>query len=183
MDLALLHTLNGFAFDHHSVEVSLTVYEGVAPILFAAILALLVLWPSSGGALRRAAVAAGLAAGVALACAQVIARVADRPRPFVADPAGVHVFAVHAADAGFPSDHATAAFAVAVALLLRDRRWGVGVLALATLLAVGRVALGLHYPTDELAGAVLGGGVSALLYVPALRRPIDGLADWVPLAS
>jgi undecaprenyl-diphosphatase len=65
----------------------------------------------------------------------------------------------------------------------RDRRWGSGMLALATLLAVGRVALGLHYPTDVLAGAVLGGGVAGLLYLPALRRPIDGLADWVPLTS
>ncbi len=180
MDLALLHALNGYAFHHHAVEAPLALYEGAAPVVFAAVLALLALWPGHGGRLRRAAVAGGLGAAIALAAAQVVARLVDRPRPFVADPGGVHLFAAHAADAGFPSDHATAAFAIAVALLLRDRRWGAGVLGLATLLAVGRVALGLHYPTDVLAGALLGGGVAALLHLPALRRPVDRLADWVP---
>ena len=64
----------------------------------------------------------------------------------------MHLFAAHAADAGFPSDHATAAFAIAVALLLRSRTWGAIALVAATVLAVTRVAMGIHYPTDVLAG-------------------------------
>jgi undecaprenyl-diphosphatase len=100
---------------------------------------------------------------VALACAQLLSRIVDRPRPFVADPGGVHLFARHAADAGFPSDHATAAFAIATALLLHDRRLGAIVLAAAALLAAGRVALGVHYPSDVLAGAALGAAVALAL--------------------
>ncbi len=107
----------------------------------------------------------------------MLARAADRPRPFVADPGGVHLFAAHAADASFPSDHATAAFAIATAVLLRDRRWGTFVLALAALLAAGRVAIGVHYPSDVLAGAALGAAASLALWLPALRRRTDGLAD------
>jgi undecaprenyl-diphosphatase len=101
----------------------------------------------------------------------------DRPRPFVSDPSGVHLFSHHAADAGFPSDHATASFAIAVALLLRSRRLGLPVLALAFVLSVGRVAVGVHYPSDVLAGAALGAATAIGLATPRLRRLTDRLAD------
>ncbi len=140
MDTTLLHALNGFAFHHDAVEDPLALYVGASQIVFMALLALLVLVDRAGGRLRRAAVAGGLGAGLALLCAQVVSRAVDRPRPFVADPAGVHLFARHAADAGFPSDHATAAFAIATALALRDRRWG-----------------GVRRPTLERAGRHSGG--------------------------
>jgi undecaprenyl-diphosphatase len=179
MDTALLHALNGFAFRHDAVEDPLSLYVGASQILFMALLALLVLVDRGTGWRRRAAVAAGFGAGLALAGAQVISRLVDRPRPFVADPRGVHLFARHAADASFPSDHATAAFAIATAVLLRDRRWGGVVLAFAAVLAVGRVAVGVHYPTDVLAGAALGAAASLLLYVPATRRLLDRLAGGV----
>jgi undecaprenyl-diphosphatase len=179
MDTALLHALNGFAFRHDAVEDPLSLYVGASQILFMALLALLVLVDRGTGWRRRAAVAAGFGAGLGLAGAQVISRLVDRPRPFVADPRGVHLFARHAADASFPSDHATAAFAIATAVLLRDRRWGVVVLAFAAVLAAGRVAVGVHYPTDVLAGAALGAAASLLLYVPAVRRLLDRLAGGV----
>jgi undecaprenyl-diphosphatase len=179
MDTTLLHALNGFAFHHDAFEDPLTLYVGASQIVFMALLALLVLVDRAGGRLRRGAVAGGLGAGLALLCAQVVSRAVDRPRPFVADPAGVHLFARHAADAGFPSDHATAAFAIATALALRDRRWGGVVLVLATVLAIGRVALGVHYPTDVLGGAALGTAVSWLLYARPVRARIDRLADGV----
>jgi undecaprenyl-diphosphatase len=179
MDTSLLHALNGFAFRHDGFEDPLTLYVGASQVLFMALLALLVLVDRGTGWRRRAAVAAGVGAGLALAVAQIVSRVVDRPRPFVADPRGVHVFARHVADASFPSDHATAAFAIATAVLLRDRRWGVVVLAFAALLAAGRVALGVHYPSDVLGGAALGAAVSLLLYVPAVRRRLDRLAAGV----
>jgi undecaprenyl-diphosphatase len=175
MDSALLHVLNEFATRHDGFEDAVTLYEGLAQVLFAALLGGLLL--AGGRRLRRAAVAGAMAAAVALACGQVLSRLVDRPRPFVADPSGVHLFAAHAADAGFPSDHATGAFAIAVALVLRDRRWGAGALILATALAVGRVAIGVHYPTDVIAGALLGAAVALVLHVPAVRGRNDRLAD------
>jgi undecaprenyl-diphosphatase len=175
MDTTLLHALNGFAARHDGFEDVLSRYEQIARLLFMALLVALIL--GAGRRLRRAAVAAGLSAAAALAVAQVVARLVDRPRPFVADPSGVHLFAAHAADAGFPSDHASAAFAIAVALLLRDRRWGVVTLALATVLAVGRAAIGVHYPSDVLAGAALGSAVALLAHVRPVRARIDRLAD------
>jgi undecaprenyl-diphosphatase len=176
MDTSMLHALNGFAFHHDGFEELLAVYVAASQVLFMALLAVLA---AIGGAKRRAAVAAGIGAGLALACAQVISRAVDRPRPFVSDPGSVHLFARHVADAGFPSDHATAAFAIATAIFLRDRRLGAAVLVLAGVLAAGRVALGVHYPTDVVAGAGLGAAVALVLHVPAARTRIDRLADAV----
>ena len=173
MDLSIVHGFNSFLAGHDGVEDPLTTYVNAAEILFLVMLVLALLVPR----LRRAAVAAGLSAGLGLAVAQVVARLVDRPRPFVAHPAAVHLFTRHAADAGFPSDHTTAAFAIGAALVLRHRVWGTVVLVAAALLAVGRVGMGVHYPSDVLAGAVLGTLAALTLHLPPLRRAIDRLAD------
>jgi undecaprenyl-diphosphatase len=162
MDHGLVVNLNHFLLRHDGVEDPLSVYEHVGELLFAGGLVLAFLFASA----RRAAVAAGLSAGVALVLAQVISRIVDRPRPFVADPAHVHLFGTHAMDAGFPSDHATAAFAIGTAIFLRHRRAGLLVLVAAAVLAAGRVAIGVHYPSDVLAGGLLGAAVAVALWAP-----------------
>ena len=121
--------------------------------------------------------AAAASAAAALAIGAALSHLVDRARPFVADPGGVHQFTRHAADAGFPSDHATASFAIATAIVLRNRRWGIVALVLATLLALTRVAIGVHYPSDVLAGAALGSATALALYWPPIRRRQHALAD------
>src|ERR1700710_713413 len=113
----------------------------------------------------------------ALFVATAISELAARARPFVVDPNGVHLFSGHAADPGFPSDHATGAFAVAMAIYLRKRSWGVAALLAAAVLSVGRVAIGVHFPSDVLAGAVLGCLAASVLWIGPLRRRIDVLSD------
>ena len=56
----------------------------------------------------------------------------------------------------FPSGHATVAFACATVLALAVPRLAVPLYALAGLVALSRVYVGVHYPFDVLAGAVLG---------------------------
>jgi membrane-associated phospholipid phosphatase len=55
----------------------------------------------------------------------------------------------------FPSAHALSSFAVATAMFRVDPATA-GALVVALLLALGRPYLGMHYPSDVLAGAVLG---------------------------
>lgn len=179
MDWSLTHTLNLFFAQHDAIEDPVVAYANAAELLFAGLLLMLfvlVRGHRREGA-RRAAVAAGLSCGLALALAAVISRVVDRPRPFVADPGAIHLFAQHAADPGFPSDHATAAFAIAVAILLRNRRWGAVVLACAAVLAAARVAIGVHYPTDVLGGAALGAASAIALWLPPVRARLHAVAD------
>jgi len=66
----------------------------------------------------------------------------------------------------FPSGHAAVAFATTIFLGLmfqQSRVWLVGG-GTATLIALSRVYLGHHYPTDILAGAILGCGIGAAGY-------------------
>ena len=61
----------------------------------------------------------------------------------------------------YPSGHTAASFAVG-ALLFRKlpKRYGIPALVLAALIGFSRLYLGVHYPSDVLAGALLGTGIS-----------------------
>ncbi len=179
MDWPVLHALNDFLFHHDQVEDPLLFYVNASEMLFIATLAVIFLLAHGRRHVewQRASVAAVLSAGIGLAFAKVISELVDRARPFVADPHSVHLFSSHASDSGFPSDHATAAFAIATAILLRKKRAGVFALAAAAVLAVGRVALGVHYPSDVLAGAALGAASALSLWTPVVRRRVDAVAD------
>jgi undecaprenyl-diphosphatase len=179
MEWSILHALNDFLYRHDSVEDPLLFYINISEALFVATLVLVFVFANGERrrSWRRAAVAAALSAGLALVAAKGLSELVDRARPFVIDPHGVHLFSGHAADPGFPSDHATGAFAVAMALYLRKRSWGVVALSAAALLAVGRVAIGVHFPSDVVAGAMLGCVAALALWIGQVRRWIDALSD------
>ncbi|HKZ12463.1 MAG TPA: phosphatase PAP2 family protein [Solirubrobacterales bacterium] len=179
MEWSILHALNDFLYHHDAVEDPLLFYINLSEALFVATLGVIFVLANGDRwrAWRRTAVAAGLSAGLALAVGKVISELVDRSRPFVVDPNGVHLFSGHTADPGFPSDHATAAFAVAMAIWLRDRRWGTVALLAAAVLSVGRVAIGVHFPSDVVAGAALGCAAALVLYARPLRARVDRLAD------
>jgi membrane-associated phospholipid phosphatase len=123
---------------------------------------------------RKVAVAvwSAVAALVALALVQPISNAAAEPRPFVNHPE-VHKLIAHSADFGFPSDHATAAGAVAAGLLFLSWRLGLVTTFVALLIAFSRVYVGVHFPQDVAAGLALGAVVAIIgvfLVVPLLTR-------------
>ncbi|HVT20505.1 MAG TPA: phosphatase PAP2 family protein [Mycobacteriales bacterium] len=123
------------------------------------------------------AVWGALGALVALAIAQPIASAVDERRPFVAMPKAL-LLIHHGTDPGFPSDHATAAGAVACAVLLVSWQLGALTALVALIIAFSRVYVGVHYPQDVLAGLGLGAAVVALGYftvVPLMAR----IAEWL----
>ncbi|MFB6468340.1 phosphatase PAP2 family protein [Cytobacillus sp. Hz8] len=67
-------------------------------------------------------------------------------------------------DHSFPSGHTTAAFSVMIPFILFMPSLGYLLIPLGVLIGVSRMYLGLHYPSDVLAGAVLGSGSGILVY-------------------
>jgi undecaprenyl-diphosphatase len=180
VDLTLYKYLNGLAYHHDGFEDLLRFFAQDAQYFFVALLALLFLargeWASRNA--RHGVIAAGLSAALALGIAHVISSLWDRPRPYVAHATVSHLFVTASGDPSFPSDHATAAFAIAVSILLRSRRVGLLALAMAVVLAVARVAVGVHYPSDVIGGALVGTSAALLLWIRPVRRPLHALADW-----
>lgn len=107
--------------------------------------------------------------------ASLLKRLIGRARPIHLDDAGVFGFSpVSFGDwtfQGFPSGHATTAFATAVmvgVLFGRRRTWWIWVLAV--LMALSRIVTGAHYLTDVLAGAALGTFGAAWVASVCVRR-------------
>ncbi len=59
-------------------------------------------------------------------------------------------------DFSFPSGHSLASFEGAVSIFLYDKRWGSAAIILAAFIAFSRLYLFVHFPTDVLAGMILG---------------------------
>lgn len=183
MDWRAYHAVNVFVA-HHSwlgrifqfIETYGTYAIGVAAVC---------LWLlARPGGDRKWKVAAGSAlgaAGLGLLVNRIISSGWHRDRPYQTHHVA-HIWGPHKTDASFPSDHSSAAFGIAVAVLLIDPLVGVLFLTLAVLIGVGRVIVGEHYPLDALAGAAIG-TVAAVVVVRFARPVITWLVRLVERAT
>lgn len=173
MDYRLYRAANEFVFDHAWLGRGLAVAETWAvPFLAVATVALWFLArPGSSRKWKLASSCALGSAGLGLLINQLIAQVWHRQRPFATHP-DAHVWGSRSHDPSFPSDHASAAFAIAFAVLMFDRVAGAIFIAAAGFVGVGRVFIGAHYPADIVAGCLIG-LASALLIVRVARPAIE----------
>ncbi|MGI5936385.1 MAG: phosphatase PAP2 family protein [Oscillospiraceae bacterium] len=105
----------------------------------------------------------------AVICNLVIKGIAARPRPY-STIEGLEILIKPLSSYSFPSGHACSSFASATALCLAFRKQG-GAWAFlpAALISLSRVYVGVHYPTDVLAGAALGALVALAVYKLSCR--------------
>jgi undecaprenyl-diphosphatase len=83
------------------------------------------------------------------------------PRPFLGLP-NVAPLWIEGGYA-FPSGHATAFMALALAIFLCHKKVGYVFIGFAILIGVARIMAGVHFPVDILAGFILGGGMAYLI--------------------
>lgn len=110
----------------------------------------------------------------------VLKNLAARPRPCWLDQT-VPLLVRMPKDYSFPSGHTLVSFEGAVTIFLFNKKWGIPALLLAVLIGCSRLYLFVHFPTDVLAGAVLGSVIAWLVVKIALgpgkRRTLQALKD------
>lgn len=88
-------------------------------------------------------------------CNMMLKNLIQRSRPCWLEPLSDMLIAMPA-DYSFPSGHSMSSFAAAAVIFQYNRRAGAAALAFAGLIALSRMYLYVHFPTDVLCGALLG---------------------------
>ncbi|MBQ8526214.1 MAG: phosphatase PAP2 family protein [Clostridia bacterium] len=88
-------------------------------------------------------------------CNLILKNAVGRIRPYAA--ADFQIIISPLSDFSFPSGHTLFAFAFASVIFSDYRRWGIASFIIAALIGFSRLYLYVHYPTDVIAGAILGG--------------------------
>ncbi len=117
----------------------------------------------------------GFAVAIALACGVLITNLCiknavARIRPYETIE-GLYSIIGKMDDWSFPSGHTTASFAAATAMALTlGKKFGLPAFILAALIALSRLYVGVHYPSDVLAGVIIGlvSGLVGSLVVKAI---------------
>lgn len=111
---------------------------------------------------------AGLAVGV-LVGNVCLKNLIARPRPCWLDNS-VKLLVSSPTDYSFPSGHTLASTIGATVLTKTDRRFGWAAIPIAAIIAFSRLYLFVHFPSDILAGAVLGVAIGEAVYYLGMRR-------------
>jgi undecaprenyl-diphosphatase len=152
-------------WDGAALELLHGVHWGPLTVVFAIASAWWVKWPLfalTGGCcdafkrrLPTTALAVAGAAAVAEGLTVVLKHITERARPPLADPS-IEALVALPESTSFPSGHAATAFAAATAVGVLHPRLRAPLVALALMVAVSRVYLGVHFWSDVLVGSLLG---------------------------
>lgn len=108
----------------------------------------------------------GISMGLALLIGYItgnmfLKNVIGRVRPY--DFAGnVDLLVDRLSDFSFPSGHTLCSFEGAFAVFIRNKKWGIAAIVFAFLIALSRLYLYVHYPSDVLVGALMGIAIAYL---------------------
>jgi undecaprenyl-diphosphatase len=183
LDWRLYKAIYDVSLHHHWIGTLFSDIEKASIPLMVLITAALWFLSRPGGDRRwKLACGSGFAsAALAFATAFVIHHAYDRPRPYMSHQIS-HPWS-NTTDATFPSDHTTVSFAIAFAVLSFDAVAGAIFLVVATIIGIGRLFIGAHYPSDIAAGVVIGliaaGVVVRLLprFVSSVVGQVEKLTD------
>lgn len=162
----LLRAANGLALHTPWLNTPVRVYATSGGVLLFALLLVVGWWLArdQGPAVMAAALWAPIGVLLATMVIRPLSEVLDLRPP--SDTAPHIVLLLHrTGDTTSPSTHATIAGATALGLFLVRRSLGVVAGVAAILMGLSRLYVGFHYPSDAVAGLVLGAVVSAIGFV------------------
>jgi undecaprenyl-diphosphatase len=175
LDVSIFRALNDFCGWSPALDRIVVHLEVLKGSLLMGTVGVLWYWPDRDMPRRRQTL---LVTILALALSLVVNRVTSmllpyRNRPMYSIGANAPTFEWHADLehwSSFPSDNATYLFAIAASLWLISWRWGLFFGVFAAFAALARVFLGIHYPSDIVAGALIGVATSVAVNREAVRK-------------
>jgi len=159
-DIELLRSLNGTpssTLRHYSAFISNTTqYVAIGVPLVMGTVALI----EKNDDLLKNTLYVGVSIGVSAGISYALKYSVKRTRPYITYPSLNVDPAFYESSSSFPSSHTSVAFATATALSLKYPKWYVIAPTYFWACSVGysRLNLGVHYPSDVLAGALVGAG-------------------------
>ncbi|MDO8489917.1 MAG: phosphatase PAP2 family protein [bacterium] len=148
MDFSLFSLVNGLAGQWRSLD-----FTGIFFARYAIFLLPLFAF-TTGRRWLATLVHCGVSAACALTTNLLISLIVFRMRPYVDHQANLLIRGIDTKS--FPSDHTAAAFAIALSIFFVNRTAGIIAFAVAFLIGISRVFVGVHYPLDVLGGIVTG---------------------------
>lgn len=101
-----------------------------------------------------------------------------RPRPFITYPLRP-LFLNN--EWSFPSGHSTFFFAMATAIFLYNKKWGIWFFIAAVLVSISRVIAGVHYPSDILGGLIVGVITAYIVFYFAEKIKVKSITKTIKL--
>lgn len=156
-DIMALMAVNGLAGHWLWLDKLMVMVSQYGPVVFGTYL--IGLWFSGHStnevkANRERAIYVVCSALLALGINQVFGFFWFRERPYLNQP--VKALMPIAADSSFPSDHSAGSFSIAGSIVLGQKVCGLLLTVFAALVAVSRIYVGAHYPTDVIGGMIIG---------------------------
>ena len=178
-DISVFLWINGWvgSFSVLDTIAKVVVSDYLVPVLLSLIL--LTLWfagkePSIRERYQKAVFVAAASIGLANLTVLMINSRYFRPRPFT--QYDISLLFYRPTDSSFPANPSALAFAVAAAVWGVNKRLGWVLFGLAALFSLARVYAGVFYPSDVLAGAVIGIAIAFILSkVRILLEPLPTL--------
>ena len=152
MEIHILDMIQNLRTPIGDVVVPLITRLGDAGIIWIILTVLLLIIPKTRktGVIMMAALLVDV-----LLCNVLIKNLVARTRPFDVNTA-VQLLVAKPRDYSFPSGHTAASFASVTALYLAGEKMWKAALVLAVLIALSRLYLYVHYPTDIIGGVIFG---------------------------
>ncbi|KUO94676.1 undecaprenyl-diphosphatase [Ferroacidibacillus organovorans] len=179
-DVTVFHAVNNIAGHQPVLDAVMIFFATGAPYLYGALF--IIGWfvlPKADRDRRHGLVVSALSGVLALVINVLIGHAFYRPRPFVALPQGTfHQLIPHVADSSFPSDHAAGSFGFAFGV----QKYGPRIyrylfMVVAIIVSIARVYVGVHWPTDVIAGFFV--GLISSLVIRRFEKYVRPLTDWM----
>jgi undecaprenyl-diphosphatase len=170
LDLEIYHAINSFRGQSPALDSFMLVFE-VRVLRYIYLPLLAVLWFTRNPKIQRAVLVTIGVIALAIVLRPIVKDIYFRPRPWT--EFGCTDLAPCYNDNSFPSGHVMVATATLATLWRSCRAAGLLMLFVVIATAISRIYLAEHYPTDTLAGAVVGMAIGGFALWLSNRPPFD----------